>query len=88
MQTEYLKPTFFRKRMKPIYGILFFSGFTNAQQTSTDSCNLDDIDLPSNSQQWLCDKSVTDKQVPINTKCHLICNDGYEVQKREFKVQP
>ena len=43
------------------------------------TCLIDDIPLPKNAKKWSCDQVISDNIIPKNTKCRLLCQDGYEV---------
>ena len=50
------------------------------------TCNLQDIPLPINGKKWSCEKQFDDSlmMIPKNTKCKLLCEDGYEVKSRKL----
>ena len=50
------------------------------------TCQLKDIPMPKNGKEWSCERKFTDSLtiIPKNTKCTLLCEDGYEVKNRKF----
>ena len=51
-------------------------------------CDLKEIPLPENANQWSCNEAINEQMVMQGTKCELICPDGYDVinGKHEFSL--
>ena len=44
-------------------------------------CDIKQLPLPKNAEDWLCNKPINNDQVLKNTKCGVICSDGHDIVK-------
>ena len=48
-----------------------------------DECDLQLLPKPRFAERWSCDKTIENDKVPFQTKCELVCSDGYDIFKGE-----
>ena len=81
LQEIYIDGNFFNTDLSEFsYKIMKFKRETLSTKNVFPTCRIDDIPLPRNAKKWSCDKVISEFNiVPKNTKCRLLCQDGYEV---------
>lgn len=57
-----------------------FSKIGYLERIFLDGCDFNQLTKPEKAEKWWCDKPMKGDLVPKNTKCFLVCLDGYRVE--------
>ena len=52
----------------------------------SDHCDLQKLMKPKFAERWSCDKPIVNDKVLRNTKCKIICPDGFDLRKCKYSV--
>ena len=51
------------------------------QNIHLDHCDLQKLMKPKFAENWSCDKPIENNKVLRNTKCKVVCPDGFDIKK-------
>ena len=64
----------------------FFVTSTTKSFICSGQCDIRELNLPKNAEDWLCNKPINHNQVSKNTKCEVVCLEGYDIVKGKLII--